>query len=63
MEDRASFSNAENSEQSEGSELSIMVSIILIPKLEKDTTIKENHRGFPVARWSRMHLPVQEIPV
>ena len=51
MEDRASFSNAENSEESEGSEFSITVSIILMPKPEKDIPIKENYRGFPVARW------------
>ena len=51
MEDRASFSKAENSEESEDSDFSGMVSIILIPKPEKDTPIKENYRGFPVAQW------------
>ena len=51
MEDRAPFPNAENSEESEDSDFSVMVSIILIPKPEKDTPIKENYRGFSMAQW------------
>ena len=44
MKEWASFANTDSSEESEVSKFSNMVSITLIPKPEKDTTIKENYR-------------------
>ena len=43
MEDWASFVNTESSDEAEISKFLTVVSITLIPKLEKDTTVKRNY--------------------
>ena len=46
MEDWASFVNTESSDEAEISKFLTVVSITLIPKLEKYTTVKRNYGSY-----------------